>query len=254
MPSTDVSENPMERDHADASGSQDPVQGNPSQSLHHDESKDHPVDETQPEDSQWPHAAESASLQGPLPEQSMRFLALPRWEHQLKLMHKNLGHPSNERLAKALQATGYRPEVIAAARELRCSVCSQQSGPRHQRPGHLKPIMDFNHKVYLDGVKWTNKQGRSFHWFHMLDAGTNFHVAFIAPSRATSDVIHLINQHWICWAGAPTHLVVGAATEFNNEEFDSFANDSASNVPPSIPNHTGKWEKPNVTASLFKKC
>jgi len=66
-------------------------------------------------------------------------------------MHRNLGHPSNERLAKALQATGDRPEVIAAARELRCSVCVQQSEPRHQRPGHLKPIMDFNHKVYLDG-------------------------------------------------------------------------------------------------------
>jgi hypothetical protein len=223
MSSTDVSEDPRESDHAAASGSQDPVQSNPSQSMHHDESKNHPVDETQPEDSQWPYATDSVSTQGPLPEQSMRFLALPRWEqHQLKLMHRNLGHPSNERLAKALQATGYRPEVIAAARELRCSVCVQQSEPRHQRPGHLKPIMDFNHKVYLDGVKWTKKQGRSFHWFHMLDAGTNFHVAFIAPSRATSDVIHLINQHWICWAGAPTHLVVDAATEFNNEEFDSF--------------------------------
>ena len=76
MPSTDVSEDPRESDHAAASGSQDPVQSNPSQSMHHDESKNHSVDETQPEDSQWPYATDSVSKQGPLPEQSMRFLAL----------------------------------------------------------------------------------------------------------------------------------------------------------------------------------
>jgi hypothetical protein len=38
---------------------------------------------------------------------------------------QDLGHPSNERLSKALQATGHRAEVINAARELRCSVCEK---------------------------------------------------------------------------------------------------------------------------------
>ena len=207
-----------------ARGSQDHAQEVPSQSMHYEPPAASPADDAQPTDNQWTGVDTSnPNTEGPLPEQTIRFQSLPRWEQQqLKSMHRNLGHPSNERLAKALQSTGHRPEVIAAARELRCSVCAQVSAPQHQRPGHLKPIMDFNHKVYLDGVKWTNSQGKSFHWFHMLDAGTNFHVAFIAPSRATSEVIHLINQHWICWAGAPSNLVVDAATEFNNEEFSNF--------------------------------
>ena len=160
---------------------------------------------------------------GTLQEQTSRVLALPKWEqNQLFLMHRNLGHPSNERLSKALQATGHRAEVINAARELRCSVCAKNSVPKHQRPGHLKSLMDFNHKVYMDGITWKNNQGKEFHFYHMLDAGTNFHVALVAPSRQTLDMIQLVNQHWLCWAGAPSHLVVDAGTEFCSEEFSQF--------------------------------
>ena len=52
-------------------------------------------------------------------------------------------------------------------------------------------MMDFNHKIYLDGITWTNQQGKPFHFYHILDAGTNYHVAIIAPSQTTSDVIQL---------------------------------------------------------------
>ena len=139
---------------------------------------------------------------GPLQAQSFRFQSLPKWEqNQIQLMHRNLGHPSNERLVKALQSVGQRPEVLDAARELRCPACAKHSVPKHQRPGHLKALMDFNHKAYIDGITWTNSQGSTYHFYHMLDAGSNYHVAFSAPSRLATDVIHLINQHWICWRG-----------------------------------------------------
>ena len=42
--------------------------------------------------------------------QSASVLKLPKWERQkLMQIHKNLGHPSNERLAKALRNAGQRP-------------------------------------------------------------------------------------------------------------------------------------------------
>ena len=160
---------------------------------------------------------------GPLQAQSFRFQSLPKWEqNQIQLMHRNLGHPSNERLVKALQSVGQRPEVLDAARELRCPACAKHSVPKHQRPGHLKALMDFNHKAYIDGITWTNSQGSTYHFYHMLDAGSNYHVAFSAPSRLATDVIHLINQHWICWAGAPQYLSVDSASELNGEEFTKF--------------------------------
>jgi hypothetical protein len=157
-------------------------------------------------------------------DQSSQFQALPKWEQtQLLQMHRNLGHPSNERLAKALQANGQRPEMVRAAAELKCSVCAAHAAPKHQRPSHLKELLDFIYRVYLDGIKWTNRAGESFQLYHIVDAGTHFHVAFVAPAHTSKDVISLIHQHWINWAGSPQELKVDSGTELNSEEFLQFA-------------------------------
>ena len=151
-------------------------------------------------------------------DQTSEFQALPKWEQsQLLLMHRNLGHPSNERFAKALQANGQRPEMVRAAAELKCSVCAANAAPKHQRPSRLKELLDFNYRIYLDGIKWTSRTGESFQFYHIVDAGTHFHVAFIAPAHTSKDVISLIHQHWINWAGSPQELKVDSGTELNSE-------------------------------------
>jgi len=83
-------------------------------------------------------------------------------------------------------------------------------------------MLDFNHKFYLDGITWTNKMNKTFHFYHILGAGTNYHVAIASPSRTTEDLIKLINQHWISWAGPPTEITVDSATEMNSQEFSQF--------------------------------
>ena len=93
-----------------------------------------------------------------------RMQALPKWEqHQVMKMHRNLGHPSNNRFSKALQIAGRRPEVVQAALEWRCSTCASVAPPKHHRPATLKPLLDFNDKLHLDGIDWVNSQGKSFH-------------------------------------------------------------------------------------------
>ena len=63
---------------------------------------------------------------------------------------------------------------------------------KHARPATLKNMIDFNHKVYLDGISWTNNLGKSFHFFHLLDAGTNYHVAIASPAKTSQDLIQLL--------------------------------------------------------------
>ena len=98
----------------------------------------------------------------PIPEinrgqQGLRFKMLPKWEQQWLLrVHKNLGHPSNDRLVKALQMQGAHPGLIQAAQELACQICKSQEPPKNARPARLKPMLDFNHRIYLDGIDWTN--------------------------------------------------------------------------------------------------
>ena len=152
-----------------------------------------------------------------------RFRALPKWEqNQIIKMHKNLGHPSPDRLAKALQSAGYPHSFAHAAFDCQCTACAQCSPPTVQRPAHLKPMMDFNHKIYLDGVEWTNNQGNSMYFYHVIDGGSNYHVAYVAPSHTTKDAIGLLHQHWLCWAGAPHELQVDSGTELNSQEFEQF--------------------------------
>ena len=133
-----------------------------------------------------------------------RFEALPKYEQQQILkIHRNLGHPSNHRLSKALQGPGHRPTVVQAALELRCMTCASVAPPKHQRPASLKPLSDFNDKIYIDGIDWVNSQGKSFHIYHFIDAGSNFHVAAAAPASTTEALIACLQQFWISWAGPP---------------------------------------------------
>ena len=137
-------------------------------------------------------------MQTRLMDQTLRFRSLPKWEQQQIIhMHKNLGHPSNDRLSRALQTAGYRPDVSQAALELKCQVCARCSPPKHQRPAALKPMLDFNHRIYIDGVNWTNSQGKSLQFYHIVDAGSNFHVAIATPAKTTQDILNIISQHWI---------------------------------------------------------
>ena len=182
---------------------------------------------TEPED--MPGLADNAvSKMSPIPEinrsqQGLRFKMLPKWEQQWLLrVHKNLGHPSNDRLVKALQMQGAHPGLVQAAQELACQICKSQEPPKTARPARLKPILDFNHRIYLDGIDWTNSQGKTYHMYHILDAGSNYHVAIAAPAKSTESLIEILNKHWISWAGPPSELFIDAGTEMNSATFEQF--------------------------------
>ena len=168
--------------------------------------------------------SEASSLSpGPSQEDTLRFQSLAPWErNMLKQMHVNLGHPNNDRLAKTLQGQGYRPEIVQAAKEMRCVTCAQCSPPKHPRPAALKPMLDFNAKIYIDGINWTNKAGTTMHLYHILDAGSNYHVAIASPSNTSANVIKLLQQHWCSWAGTPNEIVVDSGTELNSSEFQQY--------------------------------
>eukprot|EP00438_Fugacium_kawagutii_P005439 Skav226195 [mRNA] locus=scaffold2212:160140:165589:- [translate_table: standard] len=158
-------------------------------------------------------------------QQGVYFKMLPRWEQQWLLrVHKNLGHPSNDRLTKALQMQGAHPGLVQAAQELACPICKSQEPPKTAKPARLKPILDFNHRIFLDGIDWTNSKGKTFHLYHILDAGTNYHVAVVAPSKSAEALVDFINKYWISWAGPPQELFVDAGTEMNSTLFEQFTN------------------------------
>ena len=75
--------------------------------------------------------------------------------------HKNLGHPSSDRFGTVLRQQGFRPEIVKAAMELKCSTCLAKVEPKHARPSTLKDDLDFNDRISIDGLEWTNKHGNT---------------------------------------------------------------------------------------------
>jgi transposase InsO family protein len=86
----------------------------------------------------------------------------------------------------------------------------------------LKPLLDFNDKLHLDGIDWVNSQGKSFHIYHFIDAGSNFHVAAASPASTTDALVKCLQQFWISWAGAPNEMMVDSRPEMNSHDFTEF--------------------------------
>ena len=150
-------------------------------------------------------------------------------EEQKSLLraHRNLGHPSADRFATVLRQQGFRHEVVRAALEMKCSTCEAKIEPKHARPSTLKDDLDFNDRISIDGLEWTNKHGTSFHIYHVIDWATSFHTACIAPSRTTDDMVNALIQLWFQWAGAPGEILIDAATEFTSDAFAEFSQSHA---------------------------
>ena len=152
-----------------------------------------------------------------------RFTALSKEEQSLlKQIHQNLGHPSPGQLGQVLRQQGHSSKLVQGLADMKCSTCMKHQKPWIQRPATLKHECDFGDKVSIDGVKWTNSRGESFHFYHMIDHGTNYHVAVPAPNRSAENAVENVIQGWFFWAGAPNELWTDSATEFTSETFENF--------------------------------
>ena len=152
-----------------------------------------------------------------------KFCALSPEDKQMIIKaHTNLGHPSTERLKTLFQQQGYSKNIIGALSDFHCSTCIMSSKPKLSRPASIKDTLDFNDRIAMDGLKITTAQNQVFHLYHIIDIGTSFHAAIIAPSRSSEDAIHALIQAWLSWAGAPLELIVDSASELNSESFCKF--------------------------------
>ena len=196
-----------------------------------------------------PDAAEETMTPMSIDESSQdhgpKFLAMSPKNKKLALrLHKNLGHPEPRRLSQVLQQRGYDQSIVQGVLDLKCSICQMQKRPKIPRPASLKQELGFGDKVSMDGVKWTNKQGQEFHFYHFIDHGTNYHTAIIAPNRA--EIKEKFTMGWLNWAGPPNTVLMDSAREFISESFVQFLqnmNIQCEVVPPDAHWQCGRVER-----------
>ena len=137
-------------------------------------------------------------------------------------MHQNLGHPNNQKLSMMLAQQGIDHRYVQAVQDLRCSSCQESKGPVLSKVATIHEPLDFNAIVSIDGVKWTNKEGKQFFFYHCVDHATCFQMAKRALSTDTSGAIEALTSAWLHWAGPPSRLHMDAGTEFKSEQFEKF--------------------------------
>ena len=181
------------------------------------------------------------------PSQHKRFQQLSNEERTMIVRaHKNLGHPSPEKLSSLFRSQGYRAEVAQACLEYKCSICQASSQPKLAKPGSIRDDLDFNDRISMDGITWTSQAGTNFHAYHVVDWATSFQVASPAPNRSSEAVSQHLTTMWFSWAGAPGELLVDAATELNSEDIAHFMqrhNIKMTTISPEAQFQNGKAER-----------
>ena len=136
-------------------------------------------------------------------------------------LHKNLGHPAPETLARHLTIAKASPHVIQGAKEFVCDACVESTQPRHQRPAKLHEPQEFNDTVGLDGFFWRGQAGFQVHVVHLIDEGSCFHIGRRVESRHHQNAIQVVQEAWASWAGYLKHMYLDPAGELRSNALKS---------------------------------
>ena len=156
-----------------------------------------PVTELDPDQTKETGAS-SSQLHMPSFDHGPKFKTISAEEESFLLkLHQDLGHPHGQKLCSMLRQQGYSPRLCQAAMDLSCSVCQNTKEPKHQRPSTIKRELDFNDCIGIDGVVYTNLAGTNFHFYHIIDYGTNYQVACASPGKSSDDAIDKVLNGWL---------------------------------------------------------
>ena len=143
------------------------------------------------------------------------FVGPPLTNRQKKLaptivkLHKNLGHPTQPDLTRALVQDGsVEPEAIELSRRLKCATCERSRRPKIPRPTSFKVIGAFNSKLCMDFVNVPDAEGKMYQFLHILEPNGSFNIFYPCPTREPGEVFDLLTLLWASWAGFPKHLWV----------------------------------------------
>ena len=134
------------------------------------------------------------------------------------IVHRRLGHPTNESLARMLRLAGAEKWLIEEARTLRCPTCQDMkppSRPMTQR-SDMRPTV-FNEPLGIDLKYCKDVKGQLFVALSIIDLATNYHRAILLRNRHPEHVAKKFINHWISIFGTPVEITLDQGGEWEAE-------------------------------------
>ncbi|CAL1129119.1 unnamed protein product [Cladocopium goreaui] len=151
----------------------------------------------------------------PLDEAQRRaqWRALPtRTRIAIRRLHRQFGHPTPATLKNILKAGRASPELIEAARLVRCQACEDTAKPPRDHPVGSHFNYEFNSMLGFDVLEMRDHLGNKYSVMSMVDIATGFHMCEVVKEgggQPTSEACaKALMTKWIAWAGWPKACIM----------------------------------------------
>ena len=170
------------------------------------------------------------------PEQPLPLHSRFPMERLLHRAHVGLGHPTSDRFVRILRYAKAKPEVIEAAKHLRCSVCQRHSQVKPARRSAPPKELAFNECIGVDVIFLPTLGSRSRPALNVIDWSSKFQLMIPMDNKKPSHVREAY-RHWLRLFGPPKRMALDLGREFRGtfaeqaEQDGTFVDPSAVEAP-----------------------
>ena len=139
-------------------------------------------------------------------------------------LHRQLGHPNNAKLVKALRDAKIDETVVAQAAQYRCDVCEAHRFKSLEKPAALSKASYFNEMIEMDTfhIRWGDTKHKIL---AVIDAYTRFEVNSIIQSESMEEEIEVLKKQWLSWAGHPKIIKTDSSGAHMSEFFQAWCDE-----------------------------
>ena len=142
-------------------------------------------------------------------------------------LHRNLGHPTNNELAKMLEQRGASPELVEAARIHDCATCHLHQRPSSVPVSSIPKTTAFNERVQVDTLWITPPDSRrAFPVLMMSDAMTRLLSARLLSTEDSGEFIRAIEKGWLRSFGPMKILQVDEHRAWSSERVRAWCSEN----------------------------
>ena len=191
----------------------------------------------QEDDLEPPHEREHEEGEAQeVPEQQLPLHSRFPLERLLHRAHVGLGHPTPDRFVRILRYAKAKPEVIEAAKHLRCSVCQRHSQVKPARRSAPPKELAFNECIGVDVIFLPTLGSRSRPALNIIDWSSKFQLMIPMDNKKPGHVREA-HRHWLRLFGPPKRMALDLGREFRGafseqaEQDGTFVDPSAVEAP-----------------------